>query len=400
MLEIWNMKKRVKTSHNYYIMKRLYFLTLVIVLSVSATGWAQEDTNEGSEVDSKTSGSAEILLQVRQMYDQGRVHEIHPFIEDAITKDLMIKEDQIEAYKLLVLSYIYLDQSEDADRTMLELLKKNPLFAPNDTDPTELHHLYDTYRTKPIFRTGLFYGANLSMTEVLKLNGYQNLGEGTDEKGDYKSGLGVLNVGLLLEKDFFKRMITLETDFIYGTLTNEYVQSTADGRIIKGTDEDPEIEKQTFLGVNVIVQYHPFYKEYDYRNIKPYAFIGGSSNFLLNAIVNNSTSNKVTGGTPPPRDAILYDYKDKNKEEEEEEDNNTTIRNNDNYYLLGGVGAKWQLGMVHLFLSGQYSYGLNNLTVQNNNAADFRVYNDIKMHYFQINLGLVYSWYAPKKLTF
>lgn len=398
MLEIWNMKKRVKTSHNYYIMKRLYFLTLVIVLSVSATGWAQEDTNEGSEVDSKTSGSAEILLQVRQMYDQGRVHEIHPFIEDAITKDLMIKEDQIEAYKLLVLSYIYLDQSEDADRTMLELLKKNPLFAPNDTDPTELHHLYDTYRTKPIFRTGLFYGANLSMTEVLKLNGYQNLGEGTDEKGDYKSGWGVLNIGLLLEKDFLKRMITLETDFIYGTLTNKYAQSTGGGRITRGSfeDDNPEIESQTFFGTNVIVQYHPFYKDYDYRAIKPYAFIGGSSNFLISAKVNNSTSNKVDGGTPPTRDAILYGDEAKDKE-----NNNTTIRNGDNYYLLGGVGAKWQLGQGHLFLSGQYSFQLNNdMAIKGYNGADFRSSNEIKMHYFQINFGFAFSWYAPKKLTF
>ncbi|MDH5365945.1 MAG: hypothetical protein OEW67_03105 [Cyclobacteriaceae bacterium] len=378
-------------------MKRLYFLTLVIFLSVCTSGWSQEDVEEVSKVDEKASESAEILLQVRQMYDQGRVHEIHPFIEDAISKDKMIKEDQIEAYKLLVLSYIYLDQSIEADRAMLELLKKNKLFAPNDTDPTELHHLYDTYRTWPIFRTGLFYGANLSITEVLQKNGIQNLGEGTNENGDYKSDWGVLNIGLLLEKDFLKRMITLETNFIYGTLTNQYAQSTADGRITRGSyeeNEEPEIENQTFFGVNAIVQYHPFYKEYDYRSIKPYAFIGGSSNFLLSAKLNNSTSHKVEGGTTPtPRDAILYGNG-------AEEGNNTTIRNGDNYYLLGGIGAKWQSNTFHFFLSGQYSYGLNNLTVKNYNAADFRGYNDIKIHYFQINLGIVYSWYAPKKLTF
>ena len=386
-------------------MKKLYLLFIISIIAFGQL-FAQDDQTKSEEVEEK-SASVVIIENTRALYDLGRMYSIpkyilkskfsnFDFVHSEITE--IDKVNTPEAYKFLVLSYIFLDEDEKADAAMLRLLKENNLFRPNpETDPAELHNLYNTYRTWPIFRIGLVYGANVSFTEVTEAYGSYNFSN-TEETGTYDPSFGILNIGLQFEKDFLQRMITVETDFIYGTTANSYSQFS--GSLNDGSGEfrisrESEKESLTFLGGNALVQYHPFSKNYNTAKWKPYIFAGGAANFLMKSTLDNTTTTKIEGGTPPTTDAELF-----GKQADEATANNLVMRNRDNYYIIGGLGVKRQIGALHLFLNAQYNYGLNDLTIKHINPSDpYKAHNGIKIHYAQLNFGGALSIYKPKKLT-
>ena len=360
-------------------MIKKHLLLLVFCVGFLATGYTQENAT--------ASASVRIIQQARELYTLGRMDSIPKILNTAIEKNEIAKGDMSEAYKLLSLSYIFLDEQEDMDKNMLTLLQTDHLFKPNETDPAEFHNLFNSYRTWPIFRIGIYYGANMSLTEVTEAYGSQNFND-PEEQGKYSANFGVINVGLLLEKDFLKNLITVETDFLYGTLSNTYDQNTT------SITRESEVEKQTFFGMNAAVQVHPFNRNFEKSKIMPYAIAGVSYNIMLSSVLNNTISTKVAGGTPPTTDDNLLVSKPSS------DPNDLPIRNKHNYYAYGGVGAKFDIGPIHAFLNATYSHGLNDLTNTHFNPGEWKGYNGIKIHYIQVNLGVVYSIYSPKKLLF
>lgn len=371
-------------------MKKLYVL-LIACLGFSYSLVAQEK-------------SAAIIENIRSLYNLGRMDSIPKILLtnddnfDFIKGDIpdVSKDDTPEAFKFLALSYIFLDEGEKADKAMLRLLKEDNLFKTNETDPAELHNLLNTYRTWPIFRFGIFYGVNASFTDVRALNGTQDFGA-ADERGEYSTNVGVVNAGLVLEKDFLKNLVTLQTDFYYGTLKTKYNQETG---VYQGTNEPTakisridEIESQSFFGMNIIGQVHPFYKGYVNKTVKPYAFIGGTINVLQKATVNSTaTQFDGTNGVKPSIDDELL--------VKSEENNQINVRSKFNYYVLAGIGSKFQFGKFNAFANVRYNYNLNEMTEKiQNEGLLYKANNQIKIHYVQISLGIMFDIFAPKKLT-
>src|SRR6478609_4999917 len=129
------------------------FLAALLFLSFSATTYAQ-----------LTSG-AQTLRLARATYEQGRLHEIPSILEGFLPK--FNRQEKVEAYKLLTLSYIYLEEPEKADDAMLKLLQTDHYYEVNlKDDPAEFIALYRTFRTDPIYRIGAKIGANASQPNV------------------------------------------------------------------------------------------------------------------------------------------------------------------------------------------------------------------------------------------
>ena len=134
-------------------MKKLLSSILFLFLSVSS--YAQ-----------LTSG-AQTLRLARATYEQGRLHEIPSILEGFLPK--FNKQEKVEAYKLLTLSYIYLEEPEKADDAMLKLLQTDHYFEINlKDDPAEFIALYRTFRTKPIYRIGGKIGINGTRPNVVE----------------------------------------------------------------------------------------------------------------------------------------------------------------------------------------------------------------------------------------
>src|SRR6476660_6209424 len=107
-------------------------------------------------------GRAQTLRLAQSIYEQGRLHELPslPGLKDSeIIK--YSKSEQVNAYRLLTLANIYLEEPEKADENMLKLLRTEHFYEPNEqVEPAEFIGLYKTFRTKPVFNIGLKFGAN------------------------------------------------------------------------------------------------------------------------------------------------------------------------------------------------------------------------------------------------
>src|SRR5690348_11970776 len=90
---------------------------------------------------------AQTLRLARSTYEQGRLHEVPELLERCLENGFS-RQEKVEAYKLLCLSYIYLEEPAKADEAMLDLLRTDHYFEINETtDPAEFVALYKTFRT-------------------------------------------------------------------------------------------------------------------------------------------------------------------------------------------------------------------------------------------------------------
>src|SRR5688500_5368778 len=78
-----------------YFMRRILLLC-VVVLSVGGYAHAQ-------------STCAQTLRLAQSIYDQGRLHELPQLLDNCLKENQFNDEEKVNAYKLLTLTYIYLE---------------------------------------------------------------------------------------------------------------------------------------------------------------------------------------------------------------------------------------------------------------------------------------------------
>src|SRR6188768_1109623 len=106
----------------------------------------------------ETSSCTQTLRLAQTTYESGRLHQLEEILSKCLN-DGFNQEERRQGYKLLVQSYIYLEEPEKADAAMLNLLSTDQFFRPNpDVDPAEFVSLFNRFRTKPLFRVGLKLG--------------------------------------------------------------------------------------------------------------------------------------------------------------------------------------------------------------------------------------------------
>src|SRR5882762_5493581 len=128
---------------------------------------------------------AQTLRLARSVYENGRLHELEALLNDCVKADQWTTQERVDAYKLLTLAYIYMEEPEKADAMMLNILQTDPEFRPDiNIDPAEFVALWGTFRTEPVYRLGVKVVANATQPNVHQ---YTPLNEGTEK---YKYGYG------------------------------------------------------------------------------------------------------------------------------------------------------------------------------------------------------------------
>lgn len=94
-------------------MKRL--LPFLILILISSESFAQ------------LTSCAQTLRLARSTYEQGRLHEIPALLEKCLTGGFS-QQEQVEAYKLLCLSYIYLEEPVKASIYCISFLLLSSYF--------------------------------------------------------------------------------------------------------------------------------------------------------------------------------------------------------------------------------------------------------------------------------
>src|SRR5687768_15031590 len=137
------------------MMRRLYLFGILVFISAKSF--------------SQTATCPQTLRLARATYEQGRLHEIEGQLKECLATGFTKDEKALktEGYKILCLSYIYLEEAEKADETMLNLKRTDPYFVPNpQVDPAEFVALFNTFRKEPIYRIGAKLGGNFSRPNV------------------------------------------------------------------------------------------------------------------------------------------------------------------------------------------------------------------------------------------
>ncbi|MDX1627149.1 MAG: porin family protein [Fulvivirga sp.] len=322
---------------------------------------------------------SQILRQARTVYDEGRIQALPDMLQGCIDNGFT-DEERTEAYRLLILAYLYLDEAEQADATMLALLEDNPQFQINEqADPAELINLYNTFRTKPIFSYGFKGGGNITLIQVLNTYGVHRL-DNSDGQYELKPGF---QVAAVIEKILKPRLTaSLEIYFTgnFNTYTNNFVNTDSLGRFL---ESQTIILSQSTLSVPVTVQYEVLTDS----KYHPYIFGGLSVQYLMSSTFNgetNTASESFEGATVD----ILNQRK--------------TL----NFSGVLGVGSKIQVGKNTFVSELRFNMGLLNQVEESERFTNQTLIydygyidNDFKLHSISLSIGYLLPFYDPKKLT-
>jgi hypothetical protein len=341
-------------------MKKLY--VVLALLTVSSGVFAQ------------ASSCAQSLRLAQSVYDQGRLHEL----EDLITKALGSQSapcgqaEQVSLLKLLTLAYIYLEEPEKADSSMLKLLQIDHYFEVNPAvDPAEFVALYRTFRTNVIYRLGIRLGGAYTWPNVKDANPVVN-GQ-AKYKGRFSFIVGATGE---IPLDRFEKL-TLNPEIYFSQRSYEVEVNSEDVGVFTG------IKRISSLAVPVAVQYKLFN---DKKKFNPYLLGGIWPELMLQGKMTSSTLR--TGNESIIEQSV--DIKEQLK-----------ILNVSTQ--LGG-GVKLRAAGGYLTAEVRYLFGVNtiNTNVYNNQALiwDYHWADGInRLNSVQVTFGYIQNFFKPKKLS-
>ncbi|MFZ2904982.1 MAG: porin family protein [Cyclobacteriaceae bacterium] len=325
--------------------------------------------------------AAQTLRLARATYEQGRLHEIPSQLNDSLLLDMNQKQDKVEAYKILCLSYIYLEEPAKADQSMLNILETDPYFEINEAvDPAEFVALYKTFRTRPIYRIGAKIGLNATQPNVTGSVSAVQL----NQDSEYKYGLGFFFGGvaefplndkmtvhgefLFIQKNFKMNLIVdRETDELGNPQTNQF----------EGT------ESQNWISLPVTFEYRVMQKK-----INPYVATGLSVDLLLkDELTGERTRTNASSITE-----TTFEFK--------------PLRENINISAIAAIGVKLKLAGGYIVSELRYIYGITKLNSErtafaNQEATWEQGYADpiFKLSSLCVTGSYIHNIFKPKKQT-
>lgn len=337
-------------------------------------------------------GGAQRLRLAQSIYEQGRLHELPDLIMKGFKNGEFSKSEQVQAYKLLTLAHIYLEEPEAADSTMQKLLQTDHFFEPNkEVDPAEFIGLYNTFRTRPVFSIGLKGGLN---TTIPILTDVYYEANGANGKGKYSLGIG-FQIGLVFEKEFFVksrsvflRRVTFAPELFFTNRTFGYTNS---GIFPKDSDPDASAAdiqvtvKQAWIDFNPILQYR--INSPQNKTLTTYVGLGPGVSYLLSGS-NTMVTTRVggVGVVSGPDVDVSASYQ-------------KIVPS-----VIGLAGLKYKFGAIYLLAEVRAQYGLMN-PIQSSSRTVVESgfdYGFVQSNYQPINItgnvGFIFPYFNPIKL--
>ncbi|MBI3482621.1 MAG: outer membrane beta-barrel protein, partial [Bacteroidetes bacterium] len=321
---------------------------------------------------------AQTLRLARSVYEQGRLHEIPDLINKNVPS--FSKTELVDAYRLLTLAYIYLEEPEKADDSMQKLLSTDHFYVPNaNVEPAEFVGLYKTFRTTPVFSYGFKLGLNVTMPLINNLYYVSNSAPGN---GKYAIKPG-FQVGVVFEKEFFSdsknkllRRLVFVPEAIYTSRTFDYANPSPFISDITGTSvEDQAITiKQAWLDINPVFQL----RLSNSTTFAPYVGLGPGVSYLLSASNTQVSTRKAGVGIVSGPDV---DFKDSY---------NKLVPS-----VIASAGAKYRFGDFYILGEVRVQYALTNPVDKSKRSIQESVFDyqyilpNYKPLNLVINLGII-----------
>jgi hypothetical protein len=322
------------------------------------------------------------LREAQNLYSQGQIENIPAMLQSCIA-DGFTKTERSEAYKLIILSYLYDDDQEQANQEMLLFLKKYPEYEISPTDPVEFTYLLNSYDTHRRLSLGAFFGGNLSYGTIHEPFSVMNLNTALDPLLRL-SGLGIS--GGARFNIFLANNLELSTEAVFSTNTFSF-----DPGEMYNMNKLVHSETQSRINVPLTLSY-----EVNLGNWRPYGRAGVMGGYLLSATVDITREYTVIDDAIPGDVTVLNaDFK--------------SMRKDINLWAVLGGGVKYKIPKGFIVLDLRYNIGLmlqnnpsmNRYTssdqVQDGNFQGYYTDPDFSMNSIVFTLGYMRSLYKPKK---
>jgi len=348
-----------------------FIITLMLLFCAGLSVQAQNKNKKDSLIENRCVQS---LRDAEKTYEAGRIDQVEAMVLPCIRNEGFSKFEKLQAYRLIILSKLFDNQEEEANRYFLELIKTDPEYTVNPvTDPSEFVNLYNSYRTNPIFAIGLKAGMNFTKPNSYVPYGVYNTGGNT---GSYKAFVNVqfgFNADLYLNKKFSigADLLMSFKKYQYSNTLLDYSQLTAK-------------ETQAWLELPVVLKYTMGQKK-----MRFYLQGGGAVSMILSSKSNITRKDEETQSNQAIGPVI----------------NTMSLRNTFNYSLIGGAGIRYKAGYGYVVLDVKYMYGLNNISNVDKKYNDQELIykygyidNNFTLNSLMFSVGYYKSFYKPKKL--
>jgi hypothetical protein len=318
------------------------------------------------------------IQEAQKFYDQGMIDEIPQMLAPCMA-DGFTRVQKIEAYKLIILSYLFDDEQFEAEKTMLEFLKKYPEYEIMPNDPIEFVYFFESYRTTSVFSFGVSAGFNLTDPRIIEPFTTFDLTNAT-LKNTMRPGF---QVGFGVGRYVSHKML-LNIEFYFAS--NQY----------KFSDET----RMTLTGgknaINSVVYLERLYKA-EFPVTLAYEFKIKKVNYFVRA---GFSAAKITGFTGRPSRRYSEDLQPISGENQDI----TYYRKNMLYNGIIGAGIRHKVPRGVVTLDIRASIGFNNIVRSDRRYDNQQLsskYNylddDFSLNTLSLSAGYYFSFYKPKK---
>lgn len=342
-------------------MKKIIYLSCFLLFTVHHSALAQQET------------CATNLKRAEKLFDEGKLDEMHSALADCMHSGFN-KEQTIRAYELIIQAYLADENSAEAERRMVKLLKKDPTFSvEKKVLSAEFINLFEQLQAAPIFSIGIVAGPSIARFMVSEQYGVHDLEQ---YKGKYTSKTG-FSAGLLTQF-YISHKLLFDAEFSFVQNKYQYSLEGAIPQVNTGY-----IETQNRIDVPLSLKY-----QYSRGSTSPFIQLGIAPGYVAQ---NTLTAERTyTDSLRLPVTGAAIDIKEK--------------RNNLSLQAFAGIGCSYRIKRNSIFASVRYSAGMLPYVASSahrgNDAFTYRYFiidDEFKMHNIACIVGYSFSFYKLNK---
>jgi hypothetical protein len=344
-------------------MKAIYLTALTLSLLFSSVSVAQKNC-------------LNTLREAKELYEQGLINEIPQLLSDCMESGFT-RAQRIEAYKLIILSYLFDDDQFAAEKMMDEFLRKFPEYEIMPNDPVEFVYLLESYQTSSLYSINLSFGSTLTDQRILEPF---SLLDRNQTSCTNKTGAGyqfMLGVSRNLWKDF---NVNIGVAYSQNNCSQEEVTEARVGERNFTFVELSVKEELTWINLPLTFSYR-----FGRGNMNGFGRFGGMVSYLskaqLTAVRTHTGVNNL---------ADEFDMR--------------PFRMEYYYSLVFGTGLEYKIPRGFLVLDVRYNYGLQNLVNPDTRYSTpdlysryFYVDDNFALNSLSVMIGYHFRIYKSKK---
>jgi hypothetical protein len=332
-------------------MKKLYF-GIIFLISFHLV----IDSN------AQTDSCITYLKTANSNYEQRDFDGAIKLLQTALLRCNLDRSDEIQAHKLLALSYLAIDNLETADKEAETIIKIEPNYSADKfKDDPKYSALFEKFRPVPVFRVGFMVGANRVFTSVDNYYSIVHDDAVASQYSTYNDKYG-FQLGLSAEYRAIKNFwIELQGQFRKSKY--EHILTEVEGTTVNYS------EVLSYIDAPLSIKYYFIEKD-----ISPYIEGGATFSFLTNAL-GTTTRDDV-------KDLV----------------NRTDYRNTFMVGYFAGIGGAFKIKSFNLFANIRYTIFNDNVNKEGTLYSDpinvFKYYyidDDFSMNNLQFSIGGSYT---------